>query len=90
MTIIETPEEVLQSIDTKRSRNTDDRQGERQEERQEKKEQKEQKKEIKKEQKNEQKTTKKNKKTIHQQKKPNPKNEKGMLSLLKLSQPTSN
>lgn len=62
LTIIETPEEVLQSIDTKRSRNTDDRQGERQEERQEKKEQKEQKKEIKKEQKNEQKSNKKEQK----------------------------
>ena len=56
--IIETPEEVLQSIDSKRTRIND----ERQEERQEKKEQKEQKKEIKKEQRNEQKNSKKEQK----------------------------
>ena len=58
MKIIETPEEVLQSIDSKRTRIND----ERQEERQEKKEQKEQKKEIKKEQRNEQKSSKKEQK----------------------------
>ena len=56
--IIETPEEVLQSIDSKRTRIND----ERQEERQEKKEQKVQKKEIKKEQRNEQKNSKKEQK----------------------------